>query len=95
MRSFASFISKKKTTSAIQICFSLIYIFSCSHDEWKIKITIGGGGGGGGGVTFLVSSQNDNKRTISASNDRFVREGTGARFKTKTFLAEKSRQNRY
>ena len=36
------------------------------------------------GLTVLVSSQNDNKGTISASNDRFahIRNETGASFKT-------------
>ena len=38
------------------------------------------------GVTVLVSSQNDNKGTISASNDH-LHKGTGASFKTNTFLA--------
>ena len=56
---FTSFISRKNTTFTI---FLLMYIFLCvavtskKHEKKKRR------------VTFPVSSQNDNKGTISATN---------------------------
>ena len=74
MRSFTSFISKKKYNFYCPDLFFLNMYFLCSHDEWKPQIEMG--------VTDLVSSQNDNKGSISASNDRFAR-GDWGKFQDK------------
>ena len=60
--------------------------FLCSHSKWKTHVKKG--------VTVLVSSQNNNKGTISASNDHFA-EGDWDEFQTNILLAAQSYQDGY
>ena len=60
--------------------------FLCSHSKWKTHVKKG--------VTVLVSSQNNDKGTILASNDHFA-QGDWDEFQTNILLATQSYQNGY
>ena len=77
----------QKIQLLLSIFFPLIIMnFLCSHSKWKTHVKKG--------VTVLVSSQNNKKGTISASNDHFA-EGDWDEFQTNILLATQSYQDGY